>query len=157
VHSFRAVQTFRAKPEKDSDGESPGDAIQKKIDELKKTLGAKPTEAARMDVDGDGREDLVLWHLTGWLDFKTDIYVYLRGPDQQLPARPTQVLIAAGSRFRRLRQRRSLNHDGVCKLVCSNRQSFMPVPSWNFSSRMEWIGRSHVSAGASPARTRLCR
>ena len=50
----------------------------------------------RVDVDGDGREDLVLWQVSGKLDIKTDIYIFLRGADQKWPERPTQVLHCRG-------------------------------------------------------------
>ena len=76
----------------------------------------------RVDVDGDGREDLVLWQASGKLDFKTDIYIFLRGADQKLPEQPTQVLhcrgfpIPIGSTKKRSPVH-DLNGDGVCELV----------------------------------------
>ena len=49
-----------------------------------------------MGVDGDGREDLILWQVSGKLDVKTDLYLFLRGADQKLPERPTQILHCRG-------------------------------------------------------------
>jgi hypothetical protein len=49
-----------------------------------------------VDIDGDGRKDLVVWQVLGNLDFKTDVYVFLSGADGKLPERPTQVLHCRG-------------------------------------------------------------
>ena len=49
-----------------------------------------------LDINGDGREDLVLWRLTGDLEPRTDILVFLRGANNRLPERPTQVLHCRG-------------------------------------------------------------
>ena len=37
-----------------------------------------------------------LWQVNDKLDFKTDIYIFLRGADQKLPERPTQILHCGG-------------------------------------------------------------
>ena len=48
----------------------------------------------RADVDGDGREDVVVWQVVGDIDPRTDLFVFLRG--EQIPAKPTQVLHCHG-------------------------------------------------------------
>ena len=55
-----------------------------------------PERVNDVDIDGDGREDLVLWRSVGDLEPKTDIFVFLRGADNRFPERPTQVLHCRG-------------------------------------------------------------
>ena len=131
AHSLRVDQSFHAKPERERDKEPENEAIRKIIADMKKNNPAGTPHRDRVDVDGDGREDLVLWQVSGKLDVKTDIYIFLRGADQQLPERPTQVLHCRGfpipiaSRRERSPIQWSpagspvsdLNGDGICELV----------------------------------------
>ena len=96
AHSLHIHQTFRTKLAPKRDQEPENDGLRKLIDDLKKNDAAGPPVMDRVDVDGDGREDLILWQQKGKLDFKTDIHVFLRGADQKLPDRPTQVLHCSG-------------------------------------------------------------
>jgi hypothetical protein len=122
AHRLRVYQSFRAKPEPKRDPEPENDAIRKLIDDMKKDGKTNPPQIERVDVDGDGREDLVLWQLKGMPLVKTDIYIFLRGADQKLPERPTQVLhcrgfpIPIGSTYESSPVH-DLNGDGVCELV----------------------------------------
>jgi hypothetical protein len=122
AHNLRVQQSFQAKPEQERDQEPENEAIRKIIADMKKNAAASPPHTARVDVDGDGREDLVLWQVSGKLDFKTDVYIFLRGVDQKLPERPTQVLhcrglpIPIGSTVRPSPVI-DLNGDGICELV----------------------------------------
>jgi hypothetical protein len=86
-----------------------------------------------VDVDGDGREDLVLWQLTGNLGFKTDICIFPstlrstatedgRGANGQLPEQPTQVLRCRGfpiplGSTRQWSPVHDLDGDGIRELV----------------------------------------
>jgi hypothetical protein len=82
-----------------------------------------------LDINGDGREDLVLWRLTGDLEPRTDIFVFLRGANNRLPERPTQVLHCrgfpvqvghqpkVGPASERLSPVCDLARDGRCELV----------------------------------------
>ena len=122
AHSLSVQQSFRAKPDPKRDEKLENEAIRMIIDDIKKVAGAFPPRTVRMDVDGDGREDLVLWHVTGNLDTKTDVYLFLRGVDQQLPERPTQILhcrgfpIPTGSTLN-VSPVIDLKGDGKCELV----------------------------------------
>jgi hypothetical protein len=122
AHSLDVEQSFRAKPEHVQDKEPENEVIRKIIADMKKTAVASPPQLDRVDVDGDGREDLVLWQASGKLDFKTDVYIFLRGADQKLPEQPSQVLhcrgfpIPIGSTYKRSPVH-DLNGDGVCELV----------------------------------------
>jgi hypothetical protein len=122
ARSLSVQQFFPAKPDPKRDEELENEAIRKIIDDIKKGPGAFPPRTVRMDVDGDGREDLVLWHVSGKIDVKTDIYVFLRGADQKLPERPTQILrcrgfpIPTGSTSK-VSPVIDLKGDGKCELV----------------------------------------
>jgi hypothetical protein len=122
AHRLRVEQFFGAKPERKRDKEPENETIAKIIADMKKNAVASQPIRDRVDVDGDGREDLVLWQLSGKLDFKTDIYIFLRGADQRLPERPTQVLhcrglpIPIGSTYEQSPVH-DLDGDGICELV----------------------------------------
>src|ERR1019366_1821806 len=83
AHRLRVYQSFRAKPEPKRDLEPENDAIRKIIDDMKKDGKTNPPQIERVDVEGDGREDLVLWQLKDIPLPKTDIYVFLRGADRR--------------------------------------------------------------------------
>jgi hypothetical protein len=76
----------------------------------------------RLDVNGDGRDDLVFWQIVGDLDPRTDVFIFLRGADNKLPERPTQVLhcrgfpVTVGPR-QRVSPLCDLDGDGICELV----------------------------------------
>ena len=131
AHSLDVEQSFRAKPEPDKEPEN--EAIRKIIADMKKNATAGPPQMDRVDVDGDGREDLVLWQASGKLDFKTDVYIFLstlrsaatedgRGADQKLPEQPTQVLHCRGfpipiGSTKKWSPVHDLDGNGACELV----------------------------------------
>lgn len=94
----RAAQFFRAKPEPRLKEAPETEVLRRLVGEMNKTPAASPPIIERLDVDGDGQEDALVWQGGGKnpLEFKTDIYVFLRGADHQLPARPSQTLHARG-------------------------------------------------------------
>jgi hypothetical protein len=97
AHSLRFDRWFQTKRSSERSKEPEDAAIQKIMDDMKKNNQGNQLRAQRVDVDGDGREDLVLWQVTGaGLGLKTDVYIFLRGPDQQLPGRPSQILHCRG-------------------------------------------------------------
>jgi hypothetical protein len=96
-HSLRVQQSFCAQPGPERDQEPENETIRKLIADMKKNGEAGIIKMDRVDIDGDGREDLVLWQYRVNLGFKTDIYIFLRGADQKLPERPTQILHCRGS------------------------------------------------------------
>jgi hypothetical protein len=122
AHRLSAHQSFRARPDQRRDQEPENEAIRKLIEEMKKTGKGQPPQIDRVDVDGDGREDLVLWQLTGNLGFKSDICIFLRGANGQLPEQPTQVLRCRGfpiplGSTRQWSPVHDLDGDGICELV----------------------------------------
>lgn len=86
-------QAFLSMPQPAYSFTPENDGIAKLIATLKKSGPApKPTE---VDLDGDGRKDLVLWQVF-YQSFRTDLYVFLRGRDGTLPEQPTQILHCRG-------------------------------------------------------------
>jgi hypothetical protein len=122
AHSLRVQQSFRAKPDPQRDGELENEAIRRIMDDMKKNPREWQPRITRVDVDGDGREDLVLWQGNFRLDFKTDLYLFLRGADNTLPERPTQSLHCGGfpipiGSTSEPSPVYDLNGDGMCELV----------------------------------------
>jgi hypothetical protein len=76
-HCLHVYQSLRAKPEPKRDQEPENDTIRKILDDMKKAGKANPPQIDRVDVDGDGREDLVLWQLKGYPALNTDVYLFL--------------------------------------------------------------------------------
>ena len=122
AQSLRVEQFFPAKPDRKQEEDWENEAIRKIVGEMKKKPEASPPRIDRVDVDGDGQEDVVLWQVCGKLDVKTDLYIFLRGADQKLPERPTQILhcrglpIPTGS-TEVASPLADLNGDGKCELV----------------------------------------
>jgi len=122
AHSLRVEQSFLAEADAKRDPEPENQNVNKIIEDMKKNAAASPPFLGRLDVDGDGREDLVLWQVSGKLDVKTDLYLFLRGADQKLPERPTQILHCRGFPIpfgptEKPSPLGHLNGDGVCQLV----------------------------------------
>jgi hypothetical protein len=147
AHSLRVQQSFRSKPEKELEKEPENGAIQKIIDEMKKNGGPGPPRTNRVDVDGDGREDLILWQINGKLDLKTDLHLFLRGADQRLPEQPTQVLHCRGFPIpirssTDVSPVNDLDGDGICELVLLELKTTIVSPSalleMALSKGVEW-------------------
>ncbi len=122
AHSLSVEQSFWGKPDPPRDSEMENEAVQKMINDMKQRADAWPPRTVRMDVDGDGREDLVLWQVSHKLDTKTDVYIFLRGADQKLPERPTQILHCRGFPIPTGSTSMpspviDLKGDGICELV----------------------------------------
>ena len=72
------------------------ETIRKLIGDTKKAFQANDFGTNQLDIDGDGRKDLVLWQEGSNQEPKADIYVFLRGASGQFPERPTQVVHCRG-------------------------------------------------------------
>jgi hypothetical protein len=134
AHSLRIQQTLRAKLQQEPEKEPENGSIRKIIEEMKKNGGPGPPRTNHVDVDGDGREDLILWQINGKLDLKTDVNLFLRGPDQRLPERPTQILHCRGfpipiGSTTELSPVSDLNGDGICELVLIELKTTVASPS----------------------------
>jgi hypothetical protein len=100
------------------------------------------------DVNGDGREDLVLWTVHGDLNPAVTILLLLRGPDGHLPTRPTLVLRHNGVPVgvdRKLRDSPfwDLDGDGRCELILAALKT--RITSWSglvnlaVSGGVDWV------------------
>ncbi len=100
------------------------------------------------DVNGDGREDLVLWTVHGDLNPAVTILLLLRGPDGHLPTRPTLVLRHSGLPIGVDRKSRDspfwdLDGDGRCELILASLKT--RITSWSglvnlaVSGGVDWI------------------
>ncbi len=96
AHRWRIQQSWRAKTNASPDEEAENETIRKIVVDLKKTARAALPRVEHLDVDGDGRQDVMVWQVSGYVDCKTDIYLFLRNADGQLPGQPTQVLHCRG-------------------------------------------------------------
>lgn len=102
-------------------------------------------EVRYQDVDGDGREDVVVWTTHGELNPRVTILLLLRGPDGKLPARPTQVLRHYGWPITVERKLDfspfwDLDGDGRCELILATLRS--RLTSW--SSVMNMVASGSV-------------
>jgi len=119
--TMRIQQSFRSQP--DDDDEKPeNDGIRKVLETIKKANPGRQPHRSRVDVDGDRRKDLVLWHVIGNMDCRTEVFVFLRGADGRLPGDPTQVLRGAGfpipiGSTEEASPIADLSGDGTCELV----------------------------------------
>lgn len=122
ARNLRIDQSFRLEPKEQREDEPSHETIRKILEEMKKTSPTSQAVTNRLDVNGDGREDFVLWQVSNKLHFKTDLYIFLRGSDRQLPAEPTQILHCRGlpipiDSTLIAAPLQDLNGDGVCELV----------------------------------------
>jgi hypothetical protein len=143
AHRLRMDQSFLVNPDPDRDPEPENEGIRTLLTDLKRNAAAWPPHAYPVDLNGDGREDLVVWQVSRKLDCQTDIYVFPRGPNQRLPERPAQILhergfsIPLGSpgilrEFRDSPQFlpvHDLKGDGRCELVLLEFKT--RITSWN--------------------------
>lgn len=102
----------------------------------------------QQDVNGDGREDLVLWRAGGDVNPRTTTLIFLRGPDDRLPERPTQVVRSSGIPIRVDRDQRvspfwDLDGDSRCELILVALKT--RVTSWSglvdiaLSGGVDWV------------------
>jgi hypothetical protein len=124
AQTLQVEKYYRAKLALGEDENPTNAAIQKILADMRRNHDSEPPHVAQVDVNGDGLVDLVLWQVTGEFNNKTDIYIFLRGADHQLPERPTQILHCRGYPIPADPNLSSgpapfvdLNGDGVCELV----------------------------------------
>jgi hypothetical protein len=120
AHSLNVTEQFRSGPPAKDEDKPENEAIRKIVEERPERLLA--TEIERADLNHDGREDLVVMRVSGAFDFKTDLFIFFRGPDHKLPERPGEILHCSGFPVGVGERRRwscvcDLDGDGTCELV----------------------------------------
>jgi len=122
AHRLSISEQFRSGP--DNDEEKPeNESIRKLLDEQGSKQGWYDyTWQRRVDINHDGREDVVVERVSGALDPKTDIFLFIRGADGTLPERATEVLHCSGFPLaigpeRTVSAVCDLDGDGTCELV----------------------------------------
>ncbi len=121
---------------------------QKLIAKIAKDAQWDHYDARRQDVNGDGRQDLVLWRTRGDVSPATTILLLLRGPDGTLPERPSRVLRHSGLPIRVDRKVGTspfwdLDGDGRCELILVALKT--RVTSWSglvnlfVSGSVDWV------------------
>jgi hypothetical protein len=145
--SLSVVTSFRSKPDRAEDKSPEEERLQRFREELRRGEYGDYAQMTRVDVDGDGRKDVVMWQSRAKLDFKTDIFIFLRGPDGQLPERPTQTMHCRGFPIpigpaQQATPVADLNGDGVCEMALSEPAITFTAPSELLSAAlsrgMDW-------------------
>jgi hypothetical protein len=132
--SVQVAQTFRVVQKHGPDQEPENDAIRKIIADMKTTPAGSAPNTEQIDVNGDGREDLVLWQVSGMIDCRTDVYIFLRDATGHLPSQPSQVLHCRGLAIplgsaHTWTPLHDLVGDGRCELVLLEMKTSMVSPS----------------------------
>jgi hypothetical protein len=123
-------------------------AIQKLIDEIRADAEWGTHGVKRQDVNGDGRQDLVLWKSRRDMSPKTTVLVFIRDRNGRLAQRPTHVLRGSGvpiyvNRKLRISPMWDLDGDGKCELILLALKTQMT--SWSslvkivLSGGVDWI------------------
>ena len=96
AHSMFVQTTLREKAATNQDDSLENEAIRRLLDEMNNTPNGSPPRLDWVDVAGRGKEDAVVWQVTERMDLRTDLCLFLRGADQKLPDKPSQVLHCSG-------------------------------------------------------------
>jgi len=123
-------------------------AIQKLIDDIRADADSSSYGVKRQDVNGDGRQDLVLWKSQRDMHPKSTVLIFLRNREGRLPERPTHVLRGSGVPIRVDQEHGispmwDLDGDGKCELVLVALKT--RVTSWSglvdmaLSGGVDWV------------------
>ena len=96
ARSMYLQQSLRSKPDDAENWKPENDTIRKLTDEMKNAAVRDMLGTNHVDVNGDGRKDLILWQTFTGIDPRTDVHIFLRGADGKLGDQPTQALHCRG-------------------------------------------------------------
>ena len=97
ARTLRVERRYLSRPEQSVNYTPENDGIARLIATLKKTAApGMPPETTQVDLEGDGRKDLVVWQVTVQ-SYRTDFYIFLRSADGRLSELPTQILHCRGT------------------------------------------------------------
>ena len=141
---------FRAgyDPNRAEEEKAENEAIETLIEDIRADAEWGTHGVKRQDVNGDGRQDLVLWKSRRDMSPKTTVLVFIRDRDDRLPQRPTHVLRGSGvpiyvNRKLRISPMWDLDGDGKCELILLTLKT--QVTSWSglvkvvLSGGVDWI------------------
>lgn len=97
AHRLSVSQSHRVDNGADRPAEQGNETIKNLVKDLSKAAPMHPPDTLYADIDGDGREDVVVWQVLGDFESRTEIHIFLRGADGKLPTRPTQTLRCRGT------------------------------------------------------------
>jgi hypothetical protein len=150
AYNMEVRKTIRERPRAGADQEKDDEkkTTRKLIAKIAKDAQWDHYDAQRQDVNGDGRQDLVLWRTRGDVSPATTVLLLLRGPDGTLPERPTRVLRHSGLPIRVDRRVGTspfwdLDGDGRCELILVALKT--RVTSWSglvnlfVSGGVDWV------------------
>jgi hypothetical protein len=132
--AVRVSQGLGAEVKPAVEPEPENDAVRAILADMRKHEQSSPPRIERLDVNRDGREDLLVWQMQGRVDPRTDLYLFLRGTNGQLPEHPTQVLHCSGlpipiGNSVRWTPVGDIDGDGVCELVVLEPKTIVASPS----------------------------
>ena len=139
-------------PDRVEEEKAENPAIQKWIDEITVDEDRSTHGVRRQDVNGDGRQDLVLWKSLRNMNPKTTVLIFLRDRNDQLGERPTHVLRGSGVPIRVDEKQGvspmwDLDGDGACELVLlalkSRTTSWSGIVNIVLSGGVDWIFTVH--------------
>jgi hypothetical protein len=93
---LRVLESFGSISNDAANEKAETETIRKLLGGMKMAGQSNGLGTNQVDLDGNGRTDLVLWQAEGDQEPKADIYVFLRGANGQFPERPTQVVHSRG-------------------------------------------------------------
>ncbi len=122
--SLEVRRTIRAWPQNGRIEEKTDEKkiVQELVDRIAKDAHRRAYDVEHQDVNGDGREDIVVWRAQGDVNPIVTIVLLLREPDGRLPEQPTRVLRHSGlpihvNRKLGVSPFRDLDGDGRCELI----------------------------------------
>jgi len=134
AYTIQVSQYMRPQDSRTREKEKEKKAEQDLIERIAKGAKWRRYDTQRQDVNGDGREDLVLWKTHGDISPGTTIVLLLRRSDGRLAEQPTRVLRHAGLPIRVNRRLGTspfwdLDGDGRCELILTAVKT--RVTSWS--------------------------
>ncbi len=148
--SLEVRQTLLARPQDSRVRENSDEdrIVQELVGRIAQDAHRRDYDVGHQDVNGDGREDIVVWRAQGDVNPTITIALLLRGLEGRLPEKPTRVLRHSGLPIRVDRKLgvspfRDLDGDGRCELIMVALKT--RITSWSglvdltVSGGLDWV------------------
>ncbi len=113
--------------DKEKEPEYENEYLKKAIERIKKDNNFWRYNIEKKDINGDGKKDILLFHIIGDVDCKTNIMVFIRQENGKLPEKPNHVLRCRGFPIdwgnRSFSILNDINNDGVLEIVLAELKS----------------------------------